>query len=830
MPELSKCLEKSGFSQQQKDFITARATALQGEGITPKEAAIQAVRALQAETLNSIRDVYTQIGIPGYEPGTQISNTSKTETNVKNEKSRTEESGEQTSIESGTEESGSQQAPEPEQESKPDIRPGKRGGRPATTTPTVTDDGGSRTDSGDQDTGGGQQQSDTGAGDITSIGTGNQGTGLYEGNIGGTGEGGIEQQPGKARRRLIRDEALKNEIDAAWDDFLKGSDLLTTGGLDPRRIEQGTKLIALYIKSGVYKFADILEDAYGKFGDNVRNLVDAMKAVYSAYYNTQATDEEAAQMDASVRGISIDDVINRVESSIPQPEPAEIDLPDNPTRRFVDSIKEALRNKEKLNIVALRKMAAEEGFGEVVDTTLQEMAELAIVELAREISLSPATRQERYDQLVELYDTQPTISMRSSERIDKQQYSTPIPMSFLMGEFVNQTDPTLVLEPSAGNGMLTIAIPPGKIIANELDPVRLSMLADQGFGMVTSQNATQPFPHQVDGVIMNPPFGKAPEKRYDGYRISGLDNQMIATALQSLKPNGRAAIIMGGHNRYDEFGVMEADRIFFNYLYSHYNVADVINVGGDLYAKQGTKFPVRIILINGVKTDKTGLAPLENKELNAPVESFEKLYERIQNTLQNENVTPSPDTVQPPMDAQSDDGAPVYVGPPSRSGTRSGKTRTNKPTSAQDQLLDSTGGKSRGETTPNDNGLAEHLSGDSNTGTRQPSSSDTNDRPLEERDPDVSQQPQPPIGDQPGRSGTTFPPSKPLPIPDRTIELLSDKAPYEPKSAGNRMANTVIPSQMATETYAALDAIEEIYGTKPCLLNRWMLLQWQSIS
>ena len=46
--------------------------------------------------------------------------------------------------------------------------------------------------------------------------------------------------------------------------------------------------------------------------------------------------------------------------------------------------------------------------------------------------------------------------------------------------------------------------------------------------------------------------------------------------------SGKAAIIIGGHTRWDDKGRIQAgkQRIFFNYLYSRYNVADVINIDG----------------------------------------------------------------------------------------------------------------------------------------------------------------------------------------------------------------------------------------------------------
>ena len=102
----------------------------------------------------------------------------------------------------------------------------------------------------------------------------------------------------------------KGDIDDAWKDFEKGDNLLTSGGLDPKKIEAGTKLIGLYIKAGVYKFIDIATDAYERYGEKLKDLFTELKAVYSAYYNTQASDEEAEQMDANIRSVTFDDIKN----------------------------------------------------------------------------------------------------------------------------------------------------------------------------------------------------------------------------------------------------------------------------------------------------------------------------------------------------------------------------------------------------------------------------------------------------------------------------------------------------------------------------------------
>ena len=123
----------------------------------------------------------------------------------------------------------------------------------------------------------------------------------------------------------------------------------------------------------------------------------------------------------------------------------------------------------------------------------RKYTELAIIMKAHTIVKQEISQQDKYNQIVELYNAQPTISMRSSERIEKQQYSTPIPLSFLAGEFVNKINPKSVLEPSAGNGMMVFNVDEEIVIANEIDEVRLDNLRDQGFKEVTNQDGTLEF-------------------------------------------------------------------------------------------------------------------------------------------------------------------------------------------------------------------------------------------------------------------------------------------------------------------------------------------------
>jgi hypothetical protein len=90
-----------------------------------------------------------------------------------------------------------------------------------------------------------------------------------------------------------------------------------------------------------------------------------------------------------------------------------------------------------------------------------------------------------------------------------------------------------------------------------------------------------------------------------------------------MKPEGKAAFILGGHTHYNAQGLIAGrnrgnhavgDR-FFNYLHHYYNVVDVISIDGELYARQGTQFDVRVVLVDGVKKEPSGFAQWQKKSI-----------------------------------------------------------------------------------------------------------------------------------------------------------------------------------------------------------------------
>jgi hypothetical protein len=280
-------------------------------------------------------------------------------------------------------------------------------------------------------------------------------------------------------------------------------------------------------------------------------------------------------------------------------------------------------------------------------TEIKELTELAIVNVGRELANGPGTTKEKFDRIVELYNNQMILSHRTSESVLLQQYSTPAPIGYIMGVFCGlpQLDNIggYAFEPSAGNGLLTIAAKPEKVYVNEISYIRNRNLRTQGFANVFDRDATNPMSYidlqqTFPAVLTNPPFGILDKSvRFGTFPIRVLDHLLALRALETMIPNGRAAIIIGGHTKWDKLGRVQKgkNRILFNYLYHHYNVADVIQIDGQkLYTRQGTGFPTRLILIDGKKRAPVGAAPLRNIQQAKIVRTFDELFDRVQMTME----------------------------------------------------------------------------------------------------------------------------------------------------------------------------------------------------
>lgn len=472
--------------------------------------------------------------------------------------------------------------------------------------------------------------------------------------------------------------ASNKKVNDLWKELMNaGKDEVSSSfiGLNSRQLEVLPKLVSamaenayLRIKRGMHNLEDVVKEMRKEFAPAAKIFKkEDVDAIYEQMMNIRYRDGE--------QRMSLKDWADYYEKTSPKHQENLVGDSKNAEqrkvseKRFMDRVNTRLGFGQKINgIVELRKMADECGLKDVKDTDLQELAETAIVQRARGIASSESTNNaEKFKRIKKLYENQPSLNQRDSERVMKQQYSTPAPYAFLADMYVkgNGKEIKSALEPSAGNGMLTIGLPKDAVHVNDIDAQRLENLRRQGFKNVTSQDGTQPFADKdVDVVVTNPPFGSATPKEYDGYKISFLEGQMAINVLESMKDDGRAAIIIGGKTEYAKNGSLNPkDKAFLGYLYSHYNVEDVINVDGSLYAKQGTSYPTRIILINGRRLDENAFPPVKDKARAETVKDYDELYKRIEDDIlrgerMDSSIGGETRSAQPELDKQGSADTP----------------------------------------------------------------------------------------------------------------------------------------------------------------------------
>jgi hypothetical protein len=270
----------------------------------------------------------------------------------------------------------------------------------------------------------------------------------------------------------------------------------------------------------------------------------------------------------------------------------------------------------------------------------QEALEAAIVQEARARveKLDKEGTKTTFASLLRLYESQPLLNVRTSTSIANQAYSTPAPLAYLASKLAGITPQTRVHEPTGGTGMLLIGADPKNAVVNELNDLRVSLLKEQGFDPTQKDAAIGPMRDSrgpVDAVITNPPFGsvkgedgKPIKVKVDGYSIGQIDHLIAAHALATMKDDGRAVLILGANKA--PGGLSTDDRIFFNWLYSHYNVAGHFEVAGDLYARQGAGWPVRVIAING-REKSAKLSPVAGTIQRA--DNWDQVYEQFNQIL-----------------------------------------------------------------------------------------------------------------------------------------------------------------------------------------------------
>lgn len=401
-------------------------------------------------------------------------------------------------------------------------------------------------------------------------------------------------------------------------------------GIDPEILQAGLTLAGWHIEKGARSFTAFAKAMISDMGDGVKPY---LKSWYMGVrYDPRAAGFDGMSTAAEVDSADVDGVLDAEKAK---------------SRSLVDALYEAAAaGKLPADNNALRRFVSDFDGAPADNTRLkaaQEDMEAALVMRSRDIvsdGMGNSSAREIYNRLVNLYNDQPNLNIRTSTSVENQAYSTPAPLAFVASMLSNIRQNTKVYEPTAGNGMLLIAANPDNATVNELEGARFSNLRSLGFDAVQGDaldaiSSGVVAENSQDAIITNPPFGSLKDKdgratkiEFDGYRVGKIDHLIAAEALRAMKDGGKATLIIGADKVAG--GVSTDDRIFFNWLYSNYNVTSHFEVDGKLYSRQGASWPVRVINING-RAASDRVSPKTGETVRA--KTWEEVYDQYEQGL-----------------------------------------------------------------------------------------------------------------------------------------------------------------------------------------------------
>ena len=221
------------------------------------------------------------------------------------------------------------------------------------------------------------------------------------------------------------------------------------------------------------------------------------------------------------------------------------------------------------------------------------------------------SHKEMLAMLDRLAQLEPSQTRRSAEQLQFQQFSTPLPLAYAALQAAAIKPGDVVLEPSAGTGMLAVMAEcalgsqtAGGLHLNEIAATRAAILAGLfPDSTVTRHNAEAIRDHlpalHPSVVLMNPPFSVSPgirQRRHDA------DLRHLRSAFTMLAPGGRlAAITSRNCIPYDTAWRRAFTRLDARVVFS-------IAIEGRAYQRRGTSFDTRLTVLDRVKDPSPHIA------------------------------------------------------------------------------------------------------------------------------------------------------------------------------------------------------------------------------
>ncbi|MES0183162.1 strawberry notch family protein [Mesorhizobium sp. C386A] len=212
----------------------------------------------------------------------------------------------------------------------------------------------------------------------------------------------------------------------------------------------------------------------------------------------------------------------------------------------------------------------------------------------------------------------PTHTRRSDESQAMQQLSTPLPLAFVTAHAAAIASCDLVLEPSAGTGLLAVhaEMARASIALNELAATRADLLGLMFPRFSVSRYDAAHIDDHLDAamepsvVLMNPPFSVG--AYVDGH-VTDAAWRHLSSAFARLRPGGRLVAITGT-------GLSSENpkwRPAFERLQQQGTIVFTAAIDGRVYARHGTTTETRLTIIDKVAaTDPTSFSGSPGKAMD----------------------------------------------------------------------------------------------------------------------------------------------------------------------------------------------------------------------
>ena len=198
----------------------------------------------------------------------------------------------------------------------------------------------------------------------------------------------------------------------------------------------------------------------------------------------------------------------------------------------------------------------------------------------------------------------PAQTRRSEESEHLQQFSTPLALGFVAAEAAALTPGDVVLEPSAGTGLVAIfaELAKARLALNEIADTRAGLLARLFRGIEVGHHNAEQIHDRLDPVfrpsvvLMNPPFSASPDI---GPRFAETAIRHVRSAFARLAEGGRLVAITGHNLAPDNPGSRDS----FIELQRKGRVVFTAAISGQAYVRHGTNFATRLTVIDRVPAE-----------------------------------------------------------------------------------------------------------------------------------------------------------------------------------------------------------------------------------